>query len=105
MQTLLLQSVFSNPFFQRKTSRIPGCQIDYMIQTRHDTVYVCEIKFSRFEIKPDIISEMQEKIKRLKLPKRFSIRPLLIHVNGVREDVIDSRYFSAIIDFGELLKS
>jgi uncharacterized protein len=95
--------VFDNPFFQRKTSRTPGCQIDYLVQTRFNSVYVCEIKFSRFEITADIIPEMREKLKRLKLPRHFSYRPVLIHVNGVREDVADSGFFSEIIDFSQLL--
>lgn len=95
--------VFDNPYFQRKTSRQMGCQIDYMIQTRFNSVYVFEIKFSRYEIKSNVIKEMEEKLDRLKLPKQFSYRPVLIHVNGVREDVIDSRYFSDIINFSDLL--
>lgn len=97
--------VFDNPYFQRKTTRHPGCQIDYMIQTRHDCVYVCEIRFSRNEIKPDIIDEMKEKIKKIVLPRNFSYRPVLIHVNGVHEDVIDSRYFSHIVSFADLLSN
>lgn len=96
--------VFDNPFFQRATLRQPGCQIDYMVQTRQDTVYVCEVKFSRFEVKSSIIEEMEEKLQRLKLPKHLSKRPVLIHVNGVREDVVDSRYFTNIIHFSQLLE-
>ena len=97
--------IFANPFFQRKTARQKGCQIDYLIQTKFHCVYVCEIKFSQFEINPAIISEMKEKISRLKLPARFSYRPVLIHVNGVRQDVVDSGYFAEIIDFGRFLAS
>ncbi|MFT3742167.1 MAG: hypothetical protein QM752_05790 [Gammaproteobacteria bacterium] len=95
--------VFDNPFFQRKTTRAPGCQIDYLIQTRFHTVYVCEIKFSRFEITPEVIQEVKDKLKALQLPRHFSYRPVLIHVNGVREDVVDSGFFSEIIDFSALL--
>lgn len=96
--------VYSNPFFQRPTSRYPGCQIDYLIQTKFNTVYVFEIKFSRFEIGPEIINGVKTKIKRLKLPRHISCRPVLIHVNGIRDDIHDSDYFSNIIDFGEFLK-
>ena len=46
---------------------------------------------------------MEEKAKRLKVPKRFSIRPVLIHVNGVEDSVLDQGYFDKVIDFGELL--
>lgn len=96
--------IFANPFFQRKTARQAGCQIDYVIQTKFGTIYVCEIKFSRFEIGQEIINEVEKKIARLSLPRHFSVRPVIIHVNGVREDVIDSGYFSASIDFGKLLE-
>jgi len=47
---------------------------------------------------------MQNKIERLQVPKRFSCRPVLIHVNGIHESVTDSGYFSDIIDFGKLLE-
>lgn len=95
--------VFANPFFQRKTSAMSGCQIDYLIQTRFQNVYLCEIKFSQHPIGLEIIDQMKEKIKRLVLPRHYSYRPVLIHVNGVRNEVIDSGFFSHIIDFGEFL--
>lgn len=96
--------VFDNPFFQNATARHPSCQIDYLIQTRFNTVYVCEIKFMRKEVGHSIIREMQEKIKRLALPKNFSYRSVLILVNGVTEDLEESEFFSKIIDFGQLLQ-
>lgn len=92
-----------NPFFQRKNSKQRGCQIDYLIQTRCNTVYICEIKYSKNEIGNQIIEEMTEKIKRLSLPKRFSYRVVLIHVNGVSESVEDSRFFSQIINLSDFL--
>lgn len=95
--------IFDNPYFQRKTQRVPGCQVDYMIQTRQDTVYVIEIKFNREAIGMKIIDDMQEKLKNLKLPKHISKRPVLIHINGVKEQVIDSLFFAKIIDFESVL--
>lgn len=94
--------IYDNPFFQTKTIRQEGCQIDYLIQTRFDTLYVCEIKFSKHPIKADIIAEVQEKMRRLKAPRHVSRRAVLIHVNGVHEEIIESRFFSNIIDFGQL---
>ncbi|MDF3048352.1 MAG: Archaeal ATPase family protein [Candidatus Midichloriaceae bacterium] len=93
-----------NPFFQRKTAMQPGCQIDYLIHTRFNNLYVCEIKFSAREISSSIIEEISEKIKRLKVPRGFSIRPVLIHVNGVSDSVARNTFFDKIIDFSELLK-
>jgi hypothetical protein len=92
-----------NPFFQRKTVRAPGCQIDYLIQTKFNNLYICEIKFSKNEIGPGVIKEIQQKIDTLKSPKNFSCRPVLIQVNGVTDAVLESDYFNKIVDFSELL--
>ena len=92
----------ANPFFQTKTARAPGCQIDYMIQTKFGTLYVCEIKFSKNAIDTAVIHQVQTKIDALKFPKGFSCRPVLIHVNGVTEEVIDRDYFAAIIDIEKM---
>lgn len=94
--------VFDNPFWQTATRRNPGCQIDYMIQCRNNTVYVCEIKFAKQPVGRAIIPEVEGKIRKLAKPRNFSFRPVLIHVNGVEDQVPDSRYFDAVIDFGEL---
>jgi len=96
--------VIENPFFQRKTMRAPGCQIDYMIQTKFNSLYVCEIKFSKNKIDSAVIAEVQTKINALTFPKGFSCRPILIHVNGVTDDVVDSDYFASIIDFSDYLE-
>lgn len=63
-----------------------------------------EIKFKRDEIAKDIIIEVQEKVRRLKMPKYISRRSVLIHVNGVKDEVLDADYFSAVIDFSTFLK-
>lgn len=96
--------VMDGPYFQRATKRYSGCQIDYMIQTRFHTLYLCEIKFLKDPISKKIIEEMEEKIKRLKTPRRFSVRPILIHVNGVENSLIDESYFDKIIDFSQFLE-
>jgi len=92
------------PFFQRKTQRQPGCQIDYMIQTNTRTLYVCEIKFSRNTIGMHVVEEMKKKIRHLNTPKQYFCRPVLIHVNGVSDELLDSNYFSYIIDMAELFE-
>ncbi len=99
----LEEVIISNPYFQKKTKTQLGCQIDLLIQTRFHSLYVCEIKFSRSELTMSIIDEVKQKIERLNIPKKFSYRPILIHVNGVKEAVIESGYFANIIDFGRIL--
>ncbi len=96
--------ISDNPFFQRKTARQPGCQIDYLIQTKFGGLYACEFKFTRGLVQPSIISEMRLKLERFQYPKGFSCRPVLVHVNGVHEDIINSGYFADIIDFTEFLE-
>ncbi len=95
--------VNDNPYFQRKTSKQRGCQIDYMIQTRFNCLYIFEIKFSRKPVGIRVVEEVKEKIKALNLPKNFSYRPILIHVNGVDDAVLETEFFASIIDFGSLL--
>lgn len=96
--------VMDGPFFQKPTQRQLGCQLDYMIQTRFHTLYICEVKFSKDRIGKTVIGEVEEKTKRLKVPRHFSIRPILIHVNGVEDSVLDEMYFDKVIDFGQLLE-
>lgn len=99
----LADVIFLNPYFQKQTKRHLGCQIDLMIQTKFNNLYICEIKFSKNPITTTIISELQQKIERLSLPKNFSYRLVLIHAKGVNENVIESGFIAKIIDFGELL--
>ena len=95
--------VNDNPYFKRNTSTKAGCQIDYMIQTRFNNLYICEIKFSKKLVSLDVIDEVQNKISRLALPRNFSYRPVLIHVNGVEDEILSREFFADIIDFSSLL--
>lgn len=95
--------VADNAYYQRQTKRLLGCQIDYLIHTRFNTLFICEIKFSKNPIGCSVITQVKEKIKRLKVPKGFSCVPILIHINGVTDELLDENYFIEIIDFSEFL--
>ncbi len=95
--------IVNNPYQQRATHTRTGCQIDYLIQTRFNTLYVCEIKYSRDPIQKTVIEEIQQKIKALGVSRSFSIRPVLIHCNAVSEAVEESGFFANIIDFSGYL--
>lgn len=97
--------IADNPYFQNRTVKQPGCQIDYLIQTQLDVLFLCEIKLSRHRLSGNVVVEVKEKMERFKRPRGFSCRPVLIHVNGVEDAVIDSGYFSAIIDMSEALNN
>jgi len=87
---------------QQSTGR-KGCQIDYMIQHKSNILYACEVKFSVNEVGISVVSEMQEKLNKLSKPRGFAAIPVLIHVNGVSNSVINSDYFR-VVDFGEMMK-
>lgn len=95
--------IHANPFLQTQTVRRQKCQIDFLIQTREGSLYICEIKFKRDEVDSSVIEEVKEKNRRLKRKKYMSCRPVLIHVNGVSESIKQSDYFIKIINFGKLL--
>ncbi len=100
----LNEVIFANPYYQTQTKTRKCCQIEYLIQTKFNNVYVGEIKFSKIKVGVSVVEEVQEKISRLKLPRNFSYRPVLIHANRVTEDLIDLQYFSNIIDFSKFLE-
>lgn len=88
-------------FFQTKTLRQDSCQIDLLIQTK-STLYACEIKF-RKSIDKSIITEVRNKINKLKIPKTVSIRPILIYVGELATSVEDEGFFDQILAFSDLL--
>lgn len=94
--------VMDNPYFQKQTTHKKGCQIDYLIQIRSNTLFVCEIKMRRREIGYEVIEEMKAKIASLAIPKGFGIAPVLLHLGPVSDALLDSRYFYRIIDIAEL---
>lgn len=95
--------VCANPYWHSRGTRRKACQVDFLIQTRFNVLYVCEIKFLSHPIGVEIVREMKEKINRLNIPQGFSCRPVLIHVNGVDPGVIEADFFAHVIDFGQFL--
>ncbi len=89
------------PYYQIQTTRQKAVQINLLIHTQY-TLYVCEIKF-RKKINANIIEEMAEKIKRLKLSEVLSVRPILIYQGVLSDMVVKSNYFAHLIPFSELL--
>ena len=93
----------ASSYFQKNNHRQEACQIDLLIQTKH-TIYVCEIKF-RSRIDKTVISEVTEKIRKLKQINSYSIRPVLIYHGNLSSCVREEDYFDKIICFDDLLNS
>ncbi|MDP3533156.1 MAG: ATP-binding protein [Alphaproteobacteria bacterium] len=92
-----------NPYIQHKTTRQRGCQIDYLVQTRSHNLFLCEFKFKRRNIGPEIIESVQDKISRFSIPKGFGIAPVLFHLGDVSDRVYEKNYFYKIINIEDLL--
>jgi hypothetical protein len=93
--------VIDNPYLQRGSLRKKGCQIDYLIQTYSNTLFVCEVKMRRRELGLEIIEEVKTKIASLSYPKGFGISPVLIHLGPVSDALLNSRFFYRIIDVAD----
>ena len=52
----------------------------------------------------DVISEVQDKVTALKVPRGFAVIPVLFHTGGVSSNVATSDYFYRIIDISDFLR-
>ena len=94
-----------SPYTQKKNTKVKkGCQIDLLIHTKLDVFYLCEFKCRR-KIDASVITEVKEKVKNLKLPKRSSLQPVFIYEGEVSLNDLDkiNDYFYQVISFSEML--
>lgn len=95
--------VCDGPYRQTATQAHRGCQIDYLIQLRTQTLFVCEFKFRQRELDTDVIDEVQERINTLKVPRGFATNAVLFHLSGVSPAVATSSRFYRVIDIAQFL--
>lgn len=96
MIALLLYEL--HPYFQKASGRKKGCQIDYLIQMRSNTLFVSEVKMRRRELELEVIDSMKAKIASLVVPKGFGVSPILLHLGPVSDALLSSCYFYRVID-------
>ena len=65
-------------------------------------LYPCEIKFKK-RIGAEIIKDVSQKIDRLKYPKHYSIKSVLIYEGQLSSALEKEHYFFRLINFGDLL--
>lgn len=97
--------VADNPYIQTSTKMLEGLQIDYLIQTQTNTLYLCECKTIRSEIRVDVIKQVKKKIETLTLPRRHAVIPVLIHLGEVSDIIRDAGFFYKIVDVGTFLET
>lgn len=86
------------PFFQTKRKDRESCQIDLLIQTKFNTLYICEIKSG--EKSDNVTQEIEKKIAKLQVPKNFSFRPVLIYSGEMEKQ---ASYFDSVLTGSMLL--
>jgi AAA+ ATPase superfamily predicted ATPase len=94
--------VMDNPYVQSSTTKKKGCQIDYLLHMRSNTLFVCEIKMRRRELGLEVIDEMKSKIDALSFPRGFGVSPVLFHLGPISDALLSSQYFYRIIDIADL---
>lgn len=87
----------------RKESRSPSgaVQVDLMIQTSL-SVYFVEIK-RKAEIGPEVIEEMMEKVRKVRVPRGKAIKTALVYCGHLAPVVEAEGYFNAVIDIRDVL--
>ena len=91
----------AGPYCRRSTRRQKGCQVDLLIRTRQ-SLYVFEVKFRR-QIDKTVLSEVRQKVERLKAPRSLSVRTGLIFQGELHPEIEPSDYFDFLIPFENLL--
>ena len=83
------------PYCRRSTHTQKGCQVDLLIRTRQ-FLYVLEVKFRR-QIDKGILSEVREKVERLKVPRSLSVRTGLVFQGELHSEIQPSDYFDFLL--------
>jgi hypothetical protein len=95
--------VWAGPYIQTKnTKNKGGCQIDLLIHTRDQSIYVCEVKFQK-SLGQEVIKEVRRKVEVLKRPRYTSIKTVLIYEGEASSALKEASYFDYIFDGDQLL--
>lgn len=95
---------FIGPYFQNKTTKTKkAIEVDLLIQTKHQTHYLCEFKF-RKKIESSIIKEIQDKVDAYARPKYISVRPVLIYEGELSEAITENHDSLQIVSADRFLK-
>ncbi|MBL6990053.1 MAG: ATP-binding protein [Bacteriovoracaceae bacterium] len=89
-------------YFQTKTKRREGCQVDLLVLCKRNCLYVIELKYKK-KIGIGVIDEVQEKIRKLNLSKEYSVRTCLVYMGEKSKELIDDDYFDETYDLSNLL--
>ena len=89
------------PFSKASRSGGDGVQVDLLLQTEL-SVYFVEIK-RQAEIGREVIDEMVEKVRRVRVPRGKTVKTALIYSGRLAPIVEAQGYFNAVIDMRDML--
>lgn len=93
--------VYSAAPYRNGGKKGQGVQIDLLLQTKR-SAYVVEVK-RRAEIGQEVVDEVAEKVRRLKVAPGNSIRTALVYDGHLSRTVEADGYFDAIIPFSRIM--
>lgn len=96
--------ICDNPFVQASSKRNKGCQIDYLVQTKMNSLIICEFKFSRNELGSSLLKELQEKVRAFSVPRGYGKALALFHIGGVSPSIEESPLLCRAVDLRDLLE-
>ena len=99
----LADIIAMGPYFQQKTERTAGFQIDWLVMRRDSVWTLFEYKYSRKQIGMAVVHEVERKIQRLRPLDTVSIERVLVSANGATKAVVDSGYFEHILTLRDLV--
>lgn len=95
--------VSCGPYMQRKTSKNKGgCQIDLLIVLKNFHAFLCEIKLQS-KITSSVLEDLKYKSKTIKMPKHYTIQPVLIYCGELAPKVQDAADWLNLISIEDLL--
>ena len=93
--------VYSAAPYRNGGKKGTGLQIDLLLQTKRSS-YIVEVK-RRAEIGQEVVDEVAEKVRRLKVAAGKSIRTALVYDGHLSRTVEADGFFDAIIPFSRVL--
>ena len=93
--------VYSAAPYRQEGKKGSGLQIDLLIQTKR-SAYIVEVK-RRSEIGLEVVDEVAQKARRLKVAAGNSIRTALVYAGHLARTVEAEGYFDAIVPFSRIL--
>lgn len=93
--------VYSAAPYRQEGKKGSGLQIDLLIQTKR-SAYIVEVK-RRAEIGLEVVDEVAQKARRLKVAAGNSIRTALVYAGHLARTVEAEGYFDAIVPFSRML--